>query len=154
MIECGLNFELSLIAACNAHVKVCIQSFATVVEYTQVSRLSFVRTLQIQQSNVTSGSKRARIAWEDCDDVDELKQHLCKQQDQIEKLRKDKAELTKALRGAEGQAVDQSPEELKAQADRMRKSLKSNILAQMVYRNKTNTSRDTADIPNLSQSQV
>lgn len=102
----------------------------------------------------SSGSKRARIAWEDCDDVDELKQHLCKQQDQIEKLKKDKAELTKALRGAEGQAVDQSPEELKAQADRMRKSLKSNILAQMVYRNKTNTSRVTADIPNLSQSQV
>lgn len=102
----------------------------------------------------SAGSKRARSAWEDCDDVDELKEHLCKQQEQIEKLKKDKAELTNALRGAEGQPADQSPEELKAQADRMRKSLKTNILAQMVYRNKSNTSKVAADIPNLSQSQV
>lgn len=101
----------------------------------------------------SAGSKRARSAWEDCDDVDELKQHLCKQQDQLDKLKKEKTELTKALRGAEGQAVDQSPEELTAQADRLRQSLRSNILAQMVFR-KSKTSRVAADIPNLSQSQV
>ena len=83
----------------------------------------------------SAGSKRGRSDWEDCVDVDELKQHLSKQQDQIEKLRKEKAELTKALRGAEGQPSDDNPEELNAQAARIRKSL-SNISAQMVYRSK------------------
>lgn len=102
----------------------------------------------------SAGSKRGRSAWEDCEEVDELKQHLCKQQQQIEKLQKEKSELTKALRGAEGQADDQTPEELRTQADMMRKSLQSNLLAQMVYRNKSNTSRISADIPNLSLSQV
>ncbi|DBA71520.1 TPA: hypothetical protein ACH3X2_011305 [Trebouxia sp. C0005] len=89
----------------------------------------------------SAGSKRGRSAWEDCEDVSELKQHLAKQQDQIEKLRKEKAELSKAVKAAEGQASEESPEELNAQASRIRKSLSSNINAQMVYRNKFNKSR-------------
>lgn len=72
----------------------------------------------------SAGSKRGRSAWEDCEDVDELKHHLCKQQQQIEKLQKEKSELTKALKGAESQADDQTPEELTAQADKLRKSLR------------------------------
>ncbi|KAL0033586.1 hypothetical protein WJX79_005404 [Trebouxia sp. C0005] len=54
----------------------------------------------------SAGSKRGRSAWEDCEDVSELKQHLAKQQDQIEKLRKEKAELSKAVKAAEGVAAD------------------------------------------------
>ena len=119
-----------------------------------MSSIKYVPQSQKQRNLASAGSKRVRSAWEDCDNIDELKQRLGEQQGQIEKLKKDNAQLTKALRGVEGQAVDQSPEELNAQADRMRKSLKSNILAQMVYRNKFNTSRIAADIPNLSQSQV
>jgi len=102
----------------------------------------------------SAGSKRGRSAWEDCEDVSELKQHLAKQQDQIEKLRKEKAELSKAVKAAEGQASEESPEELNAQASRVLKSLSSNINAQMVYRNKSNKSRVTADVPNLTLAQV
>ncbi|KAL3148132.1 hypothetical protein ABBQ38_014413 [Trebouxia sp. C0009 RCD-2024] len=109
-------------------------------------------TLHKSRGMASAGSKRGRSAWEDCEDVDELKHHLCQLQQQIEKLRKEKSELTKALKGAEGQAEDQTPEELTAQADKLRKSLRSNLLAQMVYRNKSNTSRIAADIPNLSLS--
>jgi len=90
----------------------------------------------------------------DCEDVSELKQHLAKQQDQIEKLRKEKAELSKAVKAAEGQAAEESPEELNAQASRVLKSLSSNINAQMVYRNKSNKSRVAADVPNLTLAQV
>lgn len=75
----------------------------------------------------SAGSKRGRSAWEDCEDVSELKQHLAKQQDQIEKLRKEKAELSKAVKAAEGQASEESPEELNAQASRVLKSLSSNM---------------------------
>ncbi len=102
----------------------------------------------------SAGSKRGRSAWEDCEDVNELKQHLAKQQDQIEKLRKEKAELSKAVKAAEGQASEESPDELNAQASRVLKSLSSNMNAQMVYRNKFNKSRIAADIPNLSLAQV
>ena len=98
----------------------------------------------------SAGTKRGRSAWEDLEDVTELKQHLSKQQDQIEKLRKEKAELTKAVKAAEGQPSDDTPEELSAQAARIRKSLSSNISAQMVYRNKAKSSRIAADVPNLS----
>ena len=76
-----------------------------------------------QAHMASAGSKRGRSAWEDCEDVSELKQHLAKQQDQIEKLRKEKAELSKAVKAAEGQASEESPEELNAQASRVLKSL-------------------------------
>ncbi len=105
----------------------------------------------------SAGSKRGRSAWDDCEDVSELEQHLAKQQDQIEKLRKEKAELSKAVKAAEGQASEESPEELNAQASRVLKSLSSNIAqlnAQMVYRNKSNKSRVAADVPNLTLAQV
>ncbi|DBA87442.1 TPA: hypothetical protein ACH3X1_004483 [Trebouxia sp. C0004] len=102
----------------------------------------------------SAGSKRGRSAWEDCEDISELKQHVAKQQDQIEKLRKEKAELSKAVKAAEGQASEESPEELNAQASKIRKSLSSNINAQMVYRNKSNKSRVAADVPNLTLAQA
>ena len=105
----------------------------------------------------SAGSKRGRSAWDDCEDVSELEQHFAKQQDQIEKLRKEKAELSKAVKAAEGQASEESPEELNAQASRVLKSLSSNIAqlnAQMVYRNKSNKSRVAADVPNLTLAQV
>ena len=36
------------------------------------------------------GQKRGREAWEDCEDVQELKQHLGRQQQQLQKLGKGK----------------------------------------------------------------
>ena len=86
--------------------------------------------------------------------MSELKQHLSKQHDQIEKLRKEKAELIKVVKASEDQPAEETPEELSAQATRIRKSLSTNIKAQMVYRNKFNKSRIAADVPNLSLSQV
>ncbi len=71
----------------------------------------------------SAGNKRGRSAWEDCEDVRELKGHLSKQYDQIESLRKEKADLTKALKLAEGQAPEETPEELNAQARRIRDTL-------------------------------
>lgn len=102
----------------------------------------------------SAGSKRARSAWEDCDDVSELKQMLSKQQDQIDKLTKEKTELRKTLKAAEGQPADQSDEDLNAKAGKLLSSLYSNISAQMVYRNKHSSSRVSADVPNVSLPQA
>ena len=98
----------------------------------------------------SAGSKRARSAWEDCDDVQELKAMLSKQQSQIDKLTKEKAELRKAVKPAEGQPAEQSEEDLNAQADKLLSSLSSNLLAQMVYRNKHSSSRVAGEVPNVS----
>ena len=98
----------------------------------------------------SAGSKRARNAWEDCDDVQELKALLSKQQSQIDKLVKEKAELRKAVKAAEGQPPEQSEEDLSAQADKLLSSLSSSLLAQMVYRNKHSSSRVAGEVPNVS----
>ena len=98
----------------------------------------------------SAGSKRGRNAWEDCDDVQELKALLSKQQSQIDKLVKEKAELRKAVKAAEGQPPEQSEEDLNAQADKLLSSLSSNLLAQMVYRNKHSSSRVAGEVPNVS----
>ena len=102
----------------------------------------------------SAGSKRGRGAWEDCEDVEELKQHLSKQQDQIDKLRKEKAELTKALKASEDEPTAASPQDLSAQAAKICKSLASNLNAQMVYKSKHSKSRISADVPNLTLAQV
>ncbi len=44
-----------------------------------------------------SGNKRGREAWEDCEDVEELKAHLGRQQQQLHKLGKENAELRKTI---------------------------------------------------------
>ena len=71
----------------------------------------------------SAGSKRARSAWEECEDVQELKMLLNKQQDQIDKLAKEKKELRQLLKAAEGQPAEQSPEDLSAQASKILSSL-------------------------------
>lgn len=102
----------------------------------------------------SAGSKRARSAWEDCDDVQELKDLLNKQQDQIEKLAKEKKELRQLLKTAGRQPSEQSPEDLKTQASQILRSLSSNISAQMVYRNKHSNSKVSAEAPNVTFPQV
>ncbi|KAK9837648.1 hypothetical protein WJX74_002186 [Apatococcus lobatus] len=88
-----------------------------------------------------SGQKRGREAWEDCEDVQELKHHLGRQQQQLQKLGKENADLKRTLKVAEGQAPEETPEELEARAKKIRKSITSNIGSQMVYRKQANTSR-------------
>ena len=102
----------------------------------------------------SAGSKRARSAWEDCDDANQLKDLLNRQQDQIEKLTKEKKELRRLLKTAEGQPSEQSPEDLQSQASQILRSLSSNISAQMVYRNKHSNSKVSAEAPNVTFPQV
>ena len=80
--------------------------------------------------------------------------HLSKQRDQIDKLRKEKAELTKALKASEDEPTAASPQDLSAQAAKICKSLASNLNAQMVYKSKYSKSRISADVPNLTLAQV
>lgn len=81
-----------------------------------------------------TGQKRGREAWEDCDDVQELKQHLGRQQQQLQKLGKENSDLKRTLKVAEGHAPEESSEELESKAKKLRKSIASNIGSQMVYR--------------------
>lgn len=70
-----------------------------------------------------TGQKRGREAWEDCNDVQELKQHLVRQQQQMSKLGKENADLKRTLKVAEGQAPEESPEELEAKAKKTERAL-------------------------------
>ena len=101
-----------------------------------------------------SGNKSGREAWEDCEDVEELKAHLGRQQQQFHKLGKENAELRKTIKVVEGQAPEESPEELEATLKKIRKSIASNIGSQMVYRKQANMSCVSADFPNLTLPQV
>ena len=86
--------------------------------------------------------------------MQELKQHLGRQQQQLHKLGKENADLKRTLKVAEGQAPEETPEELEAKAKKIRKSITTNIGSQMVYRKQANTSRVSADFPNLTLPQV
>lgn len=102
----------------------------------------------------SAGNKRARSAWEDCSDVAELKRLLSKQLDQIDKLTKEKTALSKALKAAEGQPVEQRGRSGCSGWRIVVQSSFQHLSTHGIYRNKHSSSRVSADVPNVSLSQA
>lgn len=81
-------------------------------------------------------AKRSRTEWEDCQDLDELKQHMAGLQARVDKLSKENASLKKVVKTSEAAEPDESPEALAAHAKKMRAAIQRQIEGAMIYKNK------------------